>query len=335
MGKIRARLQALVAAVTGVPKEARRWAAEVLEPGSGHVQGSDRLEATRALGLAALFERDAAGAAEKLRVVWEHTLREHVEDPGVLPVAADLVEALVQSGDIDSARRVTELLRRMAVEQQHPWGLASAKRCSAMVQLAGGYLDDAAELLEEAAADYAALGLHFDRARTLLYLGALQRRSQKRTAARHSLEEATAQFDRCWCSGWATRARSELAQVSGRRSANEGELTPSERQVVDLAASGLSNKGDRRPPLRDREHRRGAPFARIRQARDPLSFTTARQPGQVRPPVARSCQRATFYSCASALPAQVACPRYFPADRELLASSLTCGSTEGWLDVAT
>jgi len=242
MGKVRARLQALLAAVTGEPKGARRWAAEVLDPGSGHVQGWDRLEATRAVGLAALFERDAAGAAEKLRVVWEHTLREHVEDPGAFPVAADLVEALVQSGDVGSASEVSELLRRSAVDQQHPWGLASAKRCSAVVRLAGGYVDDAAENLAEAAADYGALGLNFDRGRTLLYLGALQRRSQKRAPARHFLEEATAQFDQCGCAGWATRGRSELAQVSGRRSAGAGELTPSERQVVDLAASGLSNK---------------------------------------------------------------------------------------------
>jgi len=242
MGTVRARFQALLAAVTGEPKGTRRWAAQVLEPGSGHVQGWDRLEATRAVGLAALFERDAAGAAEKLRVVWEHTLREHVEDPGAFPVAADLVEALVQSGDIDSASEVSDLLRRSAVEQQHPWGLASAKRCASVVRLAGAYVDDAADLLEEAAADYGALGLNFDRGRTLLYLGALQRRSQKRTAARRFLEEATAQFDQCGCSGWATRGRSELAQVSGRRSAGAGELTPSERQVADLAVSGLSNK---------------------------------------------------------------------------------------------
>jgi DNA-binding CsgD family transcriptional regulator len=239
---VQARLQALLAAVTGIPKEARRWAAEVLETGSGYTQGWDRLEATRAIGMAALFERDAARAVESLRAVWEHTLREHVDDPGALPVAPDLVEALASSGDVASAEGVTELLRRSAVEQEHPWGLASAKRCSAVVQLADRYLDEAAGQLEEAAADYGELGLSFDRARTLLYLGALQRRAQKRAAARRSLEAATAQFDECGCSGWATRARSELAQVSGRRSADEGELTPSEYQVVEMAASGLSNK---------------------------------------------------------------------------------------------
>lgn len=242
MDKVRARLQALLATVAGVPDDARRWAAEILEPSSGPVLGVDRLEAMRAVGLAALFERDAARAVESLRAVWEHMLHEHVDDPGVFPAAADLVEALVQSGDIDSANDVTELLRRSAVEQEHPWGLATAKRCAAVVQLADHYVDDEADALAEAAADYETLGLNFDRARTLLFLGGLQRRSQKRASARKYLEDAAAQFEKGGCTGWAARARSELAQASGRKSVADGQLTPSERQVVDLAVSGLSNK---------------------------------------------------------------------------------------------
>jgi DNA-binding CsgD family transcriptional regulator len=82
---------------------------------------------------------------------------------------------------------------------------------------------------------------HPDRARTLLFLGGVQRRYLKRAAARKSLEEAAAQFELCGCSGWAARGRSELARVSGRRPAAEEKLTPSERQVVDLAVRGLSN----------------------------------------------------------------------------------------------
>lgn len=242
MPMIQARLRAVLAAVVGDPLGTAKWAATVLEPGCGDVQGWERLEATRAVGLAALLEQDTARAVENLRAVWDHTLREHVDDPGAFPVAADLVEALVLSGDTRSANDVTERLQRSGAKQHHPWGLASGKRSAAAVRLAESYVDEAATALDEAAADYRRLGLYFDRARTLLFLGVAQRRYLKRAAARESLEEATSQFELCGCSGWAARGRSELARVSGRRSAPDETLTPSERRVVDLAVSGLSNK---------------------------------------------------------------------------------------------
>jgi DNA-binding CsgD family transcriptional regulator len=242
MGAVRARLHAVLSAVTGIPTAATRWAAVVMDTGSGDAQGWDRLEATRAVGVAALLERDTATAIESLRSVWEHTLREHVDDPGAFPAGPDLVEALVESGDTDAARTVTQTLRQAAADQRHPWGLASAKRCEAVLQMSDTYLDGAAGALLEAAAEYGGLGLNFDRARTLLVLGGIQRRFKKRARARDALEQAAAQFDQCGCTGWAELARAELARVSGRRSLAEDQLTASERQVVTLAASGLSNK---------------------------------------------------------------------------------------------
>ena len=50
--------------------------------------------------------------------------------------------------------------------------------------LAGGYDDEAAADLQEAADAYGELGLRFDRARTLLSLGSAQRRVRKWGAAR-------------------------------------------------------------------------------------------------------------------------------------------------------
>ena len=41
--------------------------------------------------------------AESLREVWEHTMREGVDEPGVFPVAPELVEALVELGELDEA----------------------------------------------------------------------------------------------------------------------------------------------------------------------------------------------------------------------------------------
>jgi DNA-binding CsgD family transcriptional regulator len=236
------RLRALLAAVAGEPEEARRWAASILAADSPTALGWDRLEATRAIGIAALLAHDTNLAVQSLWSVWEHTLREHVDDPGAFPAAADLVEALVQAGKVDEAVQVVEDLRRRSEDQQHPWGLVSARRCAAVLELASGYGDEAAAALEETADAYGQMGLGFDRARTLLYLGRIQRRHKKRAAARASLEAAAAQFELGGSPGWAEEARKELARVSGRRAAAVDELTPSERQVVLLAARGMSNK---------------------------------------------------------------------------------------------
>ena len=85
------------------------------------------------------------------------------------------------------------------------------------------------------------LGSRFDSARCLLALGRAQRRLKQWRGARDSLERAAVSFAALGADGWAARARSELERVGGRRRAG-GELTPSERQVSELAADGLSNK---------------------------------------------------------------------------------------------
>ena len=96
--------------------------------------------------------------------------------------------------------------------------------------------------MEEAAAEYASLGLRFDHARALLSLGRAQRRLRKWGAARDTLQRAAASFDEIGSPGWADEARSELSRVGARRPPPAGELTPAERRVAELAAAGLANK---------------------------------------------------------------------------------------------
>jgi DNA-binding CsgD family transcriptional regulator len=234
------RIGAMLAAVTGAPAEAFRMAKSALE--GGELAEWDRIEARRALGLAALFERDFQRAVGSLRLVWEHTRAAHVEDPGAFPAAPDLVEALARSGGGAEARGVTEQLRRAATEQQHPWGLVTADRCEATLRLVSRYDEGAASALVEAAEAYGELGLQFDSARSLLLLGRAQRRFRQQGAARRTLEAAAAQFELNGSAGWAAQARAELARVGGRRSRGEDELTPGELRVAELAAAGSSNK---------------------------------------------------------------------------------------------
>jgi DNA-binding CsgD family transcriptional regulator len=97
-------------------------------------------------------------------------------------------------------------------------------------------------LLTDAAADLERLELRLDSARCLLTLGRAQRRLRRWRDARETLELATARFVALGADGWARRSKSELERVGGRRRAGDGELTASERRVVELAADGLSNK---------------------------------------------------------------------------------------------
>ena len=237
------RLRAMLAAVEGRPDVATQHANDVLE----HIrsmpnQAWNRLEATRALGVAALFSRDLTAAAEHLQSIWDHTVTEGVDDPGAFPVAADLVEALVGTDRRPAALAVTERLEALSRSQSHPWGLATSRRCRAMIELADEYTDAAADQLAAAAHSYAQLGLGFDHARTLLFLGSMQRRARKRALARATLTDAFEAFERLGCTGWAASTQAELGRISGRPPAPERHLTESERAVADLAVDGLSNK---------------------------------------------------------------------------------------------
>src|SRR6185436_11887633 len=108
------------------------------------------------------------------------------------------------AGELDQAHGVAERLRLLSEQQEHPWGLVTARRCAALVRLASGaYDEDAARMLEQAADEYGALALPFDRARTLLALGRLLRRRRKWAAARRSLEQALLVFEELDAPGWA------------------------------------------------------------------------------------------------------------------------------------
>ena len=244
---VRARCQALLAAIRGLPEEAERWAAAADPAFSAASQDPadarwDQLEVRRARGIAALFAHQPEQAAAALGAIWDHARREGVDDPGAFPVAPDLVEALLWLGRTPEAAEVTGRLRDLAERQRHPWGLATADRCSAALSLASAYAEEAAARLAAAAAALGELGLGFDRARSLLWLGQAARRAGQRAAARRCLEAAAAAIDGLGCAGWAGRARAELAGLGIRGPARPGELTAAEQRTAALAAGGLSNK---------------------------------------------------------------------------------------------
>ena len=241
-----ARCQALLAAIRGIPHDAEQWAASfaAIAAASPDDLGPqwDELEVGRALGVAALLAGRPERAAEALGPVWEHARREGINDPGAFPVAPDLVEALIALGRLTEAAAVTSRLRDLAGSQHHPWGLATAERCAAAIALASRYDDDAAAQLAAAASVLGELGLAFDRARSLLWLGRAARRARKRTVARRYLEAAATAFADAGSDGWAEHARTEMARLGQGRTVHAAELTVAEQRVAALAAQGLPNK---------------------------------------------------------------------------------------------
>src|SRR5262249_58934612 len=77
----------------------------------------------------------------------------------------------------------------------------------------------------------------FERGRTLLALGTLQRRSRRRRAARDALTQACAVFDELGARLWSEKARAELKRLGGR-APGPGTLTPTEERVARLVAAG-------------------------------------------------------------------------------------------------
>jgi DNA-binding CsgD family transcriptional regulator len=238
-----ARCRAVLAAVRGRPDEAADWAEKAIAAASAIENFREETEARRAAGVAALFAHDYTRAVEHLRPLWQHAAREGLDDPGVLPVGADLAEALLGLGDVEAAREVTDRLRRLAEEQSHPWGQASVRRCEALLHMAANAESDAVDAeLAQTAVDFAALGLRHEAARSLLILGRAQRRRRKWAAARATLEHAAGAFDDLGADGWAAQARLELERIGGRRPSADGALTRTESRVAQLAAAGQSNK---------------------------------------------------------------------------------------------
>jgi DNA-binding CsgD family transcriptional regulator len=236
------RCRALLAAGRGHTADALRWAREAISRGKETGSAWDQLEATRALGIARLLAREPGPAAEALRWVWAHTEREGVDDPGAFPAAPDLVEALVDLGELVEAEEVSSRLTGLADAQAHPGGRATALRCHAVIRLAGSYDDGSVEDLEHVAREYASLELRFDAARTRLVLGRALRRHRKWGAARSMLLLAAEAFDELGSPGWAASTRSDVERVGARRPPPAGALSPAERRVAELAAQGLANK---------------------------------------------------------------------------------------------
>jgi ATP/maltotriose-dependent transcriptional regulator MalT len=234
--------QANVAAYTGQPDQTRRAALEALEI----FQRGSCLAVTVwpavTLGFLEVSLADYPAAAATLGPLASAAAAMGYGEPTAAPFAPDAVEALIGVGQLDEAAILLDQLESNGRRLDRAWALALGARCRSLLLAATGDLDAAAETAEHALDEHRRLPMPFERARTLLVLGQIQRRRRQKRAAAVALEEAARVFDELGTPRWADRARAELERVSGATPAGRSRLTPSERRVAELAASGLTNR---------------------------------------------------------------------------------------------
>jgi DNA-binding CsgD family transcriptional regulator len=243
----------------GLVDEARSDANAVLT--AANECGSPRMTEwpTKTLGLVHLSLGEYAAAVttfQPLVAMLEVLPEVEIESAGYLPDAA---EAMIAVGQFDNAEPLIGFLESHGSRLDRSWMLAAGARCRAMLLAAQGDVDAAEAVARQAITEHDKVPMPFERARTLLLLGQLQRRRRLKEAAAATLEEALGEFKRMGAPLWADRVRAELARtnvsptrvrtnVSPTRDrtnvspTREQLLTPSEQRVAELAASGMTNK---------------------------------------------------------------------------------------------
>jgi DNA-binding CsgD family transcriptional regulator len=194
-----------------------------------------------ALGFLELSLGRPSAGYEHLSPLLERQLAAGVGEPGTCRFFADGIETMIALDRLDEAERLLDRLERRAAALGRLSALAAAARCRGLLRSSRGDLAGALAALEEALAYHERLPQPFELGRSLLVLGAIQRRAKKKSAARTSLGRALTSFDRLGARLWSERARAELTRIGGR-APSRWELTPTEERVAALVAAGRTNR---------------------------------------------------------------------------------------------
>lgn len=153
----------------------------------------------------------------------------------------DLVDAAVHIGRLDLAREHVAAVQRAGNPEVSP----RTRLLTAGAAALAATESEAAALFESALSLPDANQWPFERARLQLAYGQWLRRTRHTARARLHLREALDSLQRLGARPWALQARNELRAAgvaTVRRPASDAVLTPQERQIAALAATGLTNK---------------------------------------------------------------------------------------------
>jgi len=209
------------------------------------IGGLEALEAA-VLGFEHLSHGEYGPAVAHLERAWDPALRGGLDNPGVVPFAADLAEAHIRDGDRECADKLLSWLEERAEATGLAWPAATAARCRGLV---ADRLADAEAAFAVAHQAHRRLDFPFERARTQLCEGEVMRRLRRPAQARGPLLAAHATFEALGARPWADRAAAELAAAGSRISAPSPPpqplrlrlLTAQELQIARAVSRGMSN----------------------------------------------------------------------------------------------
>ena len=195
-----------------------------------------------ARGRLRILQGETRHGATDLAAVGQWLDRWPVLNPAVVPWRSMLAPCLARQGDTEQARALAaEELKHAAKLGQAP-ALGIALRGVALLEGQSDsipLLRDAARVLESSEAP-------LEHAWALMHLGAALRRAGHRREARDPLRHALDMAHRCSADRLAERARTELLATGARprRRVIHGRdaLTPTERRIAELAATGQTTR---------------------------------------------------------------------------------------------
>ncbi len=161
-------------------------------------------------------------------------------DVRAFPYHVDLVETLVRLEDLTYACDVEQRLTDGARHCGSPDALVEAASARGMIAVARHDQDGADDAFAQALELTTAARRPLTRARALLEAGSHLRRRKARAIARAQLEAARALFVDIGAIAWLPRVDDEISRLG--RSRQPSQLTPAERRVAELAASGMTNR---------------------------------------------------------------------------------------------
>jgi DNA-binding CsgD family transcriptional regulator len=154
---------------------------------------------------------------------------------------ADQIEAVIEQADFQRAERLLERFEERDRIFPRPWIAATSARCRSLLAAARGDLPDAVANLDRALEAHRRLDMPLERVRTLIVGARVLRRANRRKRAGELAREAARIAESIGAAPWAAKAREE-SQRLGLEHGEGDRLTPSERRMAELAATGATNR---------------------------------------------------------------------------------------------